>query len=42
MTNPDDAKRMGAAARRTVEERYTMEQVAEQGLTAYQHVLAAS
>ncbi len=39
LTNPDDAKRMGAAARRTVEERYTMEQVAEQWLAAYNEVL---
>lgn len=40
LADPATASRMGAAARRTVEERYTMEHVADMWLDAYQHVLA--
>ncbi len=39
LRNPDEAKTMGAAARRTVEERYTMEKVAGQWLDVYRQVL---
>ena len=39
LSNPDEAARLGAAARLTVESRYTMERVAEQWLDAYQEVL---
>jgi glycosyltransferase involved in cell wall biosynthesis len=42
LASPADAARMGHAARRTVEERYTIEAVAEQWLAAYRDVLAAS
>lgn len=37
---PEVAARLGAAARRTVEDRYTMERVADLWFDAYQHVLA--
>ncbi len=40
LSNPDEATRLGAAARRTVEDRYTIERVAEQWLDAYQQLLA--
>ena len=40
LSNPDEAARLGAAARRTVEDRYTMERVADMWLDAYHHVLA--
>ena len=40
LSQPDAAARMGAAARRTVESRYTIEHVAEQWLDAYQQLLA--
>jgi glycosyltransferase involved in cell wall biosynthesis len=40
LADPATASRMGAAARRTVEDRYTMERVADMWLDAYQHVLA--
>ena len=39
LSNPDEAARLGAAARRTVEDRYTMERVADMWLDAYHHVL---
>ncbi len=39
LADPATAGRMGAAARRTAEERYTMEHVADMWLDAYQHVL---
>ena len=39
--NPVAAARMGAAARRTIEERYTMQRVADSWLAAYERVLAA-
>lgn len=39
LSNPDESARMGAAARQTVEARYTIEHVAEQWLDAYQEVL---
>jgi glycosyltransferase involved in cell wall biosynthesis len=38
IANPDDAARLGAAARRTVEERYTMQRVAEIWLATYLRV----
>jgi len=41
ITNPAEAARMGAAARRTVEERYTMKRVADTWLATYEHVLTA-
>jgi glycosyltransferase involved in cell wall biosynthesis len=40
IANPAEAVRMGAAARRTVEERYTMERVADIWVATYEHVLA--
>ena len=40
LSNPDEAARLGAAARLTVESRYTMERVADMWLDAYHHVLA--
>jgi glycosyltransferase involved in cell wall biosynthesis len=40
LSDPLEAARMGAAARRTVETRYTIERVAEMWLGAYDHVLA--
>ena len=40
ITDPAKAAQMGAAARRTVEDRYTMERVADMWLDAYHHVLA--
>jgi glycosyltransferase involved in cell wall biosynthesis len=40
LSDPAGAARMGAAARRSVETRYTMERVAEMWLAAYEHVLA--
>lgn len=40
LADPVAAARMGAAARRTVESRYTIERVAEMWLAAYNHVLA--
>ena len=42
IANHGEAARMGAAARRTIEERYTTARVAEIWLAAYQHVLAPS
>ena len=39
LADPTTASRIGAAARRTVEERYTMERVADMWLDAYQEVL---
>ena len=39
IANPDAAARMGAAARRTVEERYTMQRVADIWLATYLRVL---
>lgn len=42
IANPAEAARMGAAARRAVEERYTMERVADIWMATYQHVLARS
>jgi glycosyltransferase involved in cell wall biosynthesis len=41
LANPVEAARMGAAARQTVEERYTIKRVAEIWLSTYEHVLAA-
>jgi glycosyltransferase involved in cell wall biosynthesis len=41
IANPSEAAAMGAAARRTVEERYTMKRVADTWLAAYEQVLAA-
>jgi glycosyltransferase involved in cell wall biosynthesis len=38
---PAEAARIGAAARRTIEERYRMQRVAEIWLDAYEHVLAS-
>jgi D-inositol-3-phosphate glycosyltransferase len=40
LAQPDAAAALGAAARKTVESRYTMEAIAEQWLEAYQQVLA--
>ena len=40
LSNPDEAARLGAAARLTVESRYTMERVADMWLDAYHQVLA--
>ncbi|MGE0865659.1 MAG: glycosyltransferase family 4 protein [Vicinamibacterales bacterium] len=40
LSNPGEAARLGAAARQTVEARYTIERVAEQWLDAYQEVLS--
>ena len=40
IADPAKAAEMGAAARRTVEKRYTMERVADMWLDAYQYVLA--
>jgi glycosyltransferase involved in cell wall biosynthesis len=42
IAHPAEASRMGAAARRTVEERYTLPRVAEIWLAAYEQVLARS
>jgi glycosyltransferase involved in cell wall biosynthesis len=39
LSDPAAAARMGAAARRTVETRYTMERVAEMWMAAYNEVL---
>jgi len=39
LSNADEAARLGAAARQTVEARYTIEHVAEQWLDAYNEVL---
>ena len=39
IANPDAAARMGAAARRTVEERYTMQRVADIWLATYLRVV---
>ena len=39
LADPAGAARMGAAARRTVEERYTMARVAEMWMAAYNEVL---
>ena len=39
LSDPAGAARMGAAARRTVETRYTMERVAEMWMAAYNEVL---
>jgi len=39
LDHPTAAARMGAAARRTIEERYTMARVAEIWLATYEHVL---
>lgn len=39
LSNPDEAASLGAAARRTVEDRYTIEHVAGQWLDAYNDVL---
>ncbi len=41
LSNPGEAARLGAAARRTVEARYTIAQVAEQWLDVYQQLLAS-
>ena len=38
LADPADSARMGAAARRTVETRYTMERVAEMWMAAYNEV----
>lgn len=40
IADPVDAARLGAAARRTIEERYGVERAAEDWLAAYRHVLA--
>ena len=42
IANPAEAARMGAAARRTVEERYTMKRIADIWLATYNDVLARS
>ena len=39
IANPAEAARMGAAARRTVEERYTMQRVADSWLATYEQIL---
>ncbi len=39
LRDPELARRLGAAARRTVEERYSMARVADAWLAAYHHVL---
>lgn len=41
LADPAAASRMGAAARQIVEDRYTMERVADMWLDAYHHVLAS-
>lgn len=41
LTNPDEAARLGAAGRQTVEERYSFSRVADQWMTAYRDVLGA-
>jgi glycosyltransferase involved in cell wall biosynthesis len=41
LDDPDRAQRMGTAARRTIEARYTVSDVAEQWLTVYRGVMAA-
>lgn len=41
IADPVDAARLGATARRTIEERYGVERAAEDWLAAYRHVLTA-